>query len=86
MVFLMMLTVATADIGAYFAGKQLGRHPLALAISPSKTWEGFWGGMACVAALVFILVAATCPLPISILTSGSLARAGAADSGRLSGR
>ena len=38
-----------------FAGKQLGRHPLALAISPSKTWEGFWGGMACVAALVFIL-------------------------------
>lgn len=54
-VFLMMLTVATADIGAYFAGKQLGRHPLALAISPSKTWEGFWGGMACVAALVFIL-------------------------------
>ena len=55
MVFLMMLTVATADIGAYFAGKQLGRHALALAISPSKTWEGFWGGMVCVAALVFIV-------------------------------
>jgi phosphatidate cytidylyltransferase len=55
MVFLMMLTVATADIGAYFAGKQLGRHALALAISPSKTWEGFWGGMVCVAAWVFIV-------------------------------
>jgi phosphatidate cytidylyltransferase len=55
MVFLMMLTVAAADIGAYFAGKQLGRHALALAISPSKTWEGFWGGMVCVAALVFII-------------------------------
>ena len=39
MVFLMMLTVAAADIGAYFAGKQLGRHALASAISPSKTWE-----------------------------------------------
>ncbi len=85
MVFLMMLTVATADIGAYFAGKQLGRHPLALAISPSKTWEGFWGGMACVAALVFILVEQLA-LFLSPPRPRIASRAGAADGRRLSGR
>ncbi len=47
---LMVIVVASADIGAYFSGKSFGRHQLAPAVSPKKTWEGFWGGMlACVA-------------------------------------
>jgi phosphatidate cytidylyltransferase len=35
---------ALNDVGAYVAGRAIGRHPMAPAISPSKTWEGFAGG------------------------------------------
>lgn len=47
------------DTGAYFAGKNLGKKKLAPTISPNKTWEGFWGGLAtswvtaCLVNLVF---------------------------------
>ena len=51
----MIVVVAAADIGAYFVGKSFGKHKLAPAVSPAKTWEGFWGGELCV-ALVALLV------------------------------
>jgi phosphatidate cytidylyltransferase len=45
-----ILTVSS-DIGGYFAGITLGRHLMAPAISPKKTWEGFAGSVvACLVA------------------------------------
>ncbi len=51
-----MALVWLMDIGAYFAGRRFGRHKLAPAISPGKTWEGVAGGAA--ATIVGILVGA----------------------------
>ncbi len=55
-VLFLLLLIWVADIGAYFAGRRWGRHKLAPAISPGKTWEGVGG--AGVAALVFAMVGA----------------------------
>lgn len=41
-----ILTVYAADTGAFSVGRLIGRHRMAPAISPGKTWEGAAGGMA----------------------------------------
>jgi phosphatidate cytidylyltransferase len=40
-----VLITALSDIGAFFTGTSLGRHKMAPAISPAKSWEGFAGGL-----------------------------------------
>ena len=47
--------VWAADIAAYFVGRALGRHKLAPAISPGKTWEGAAGAVMGGLAYVFLL-------------------------------
>ena len=41
-----ILVVKSSDIGAYFTGHAIGRHKLIPWLSPGKTWEGFFGGVA----------------------------------------
>lgn len=52
--FGVMGLVWVADISAYFAGRAWGRHKLAPAISPGKTWEGVAGAIIGVAVYSII--------------------------------
>lgn len=45
--------VWAADIAAYFGGRAFGRRKLAPSISPGKSWEGAFSGMAGVLLLAF---------------------------------
>jgi len=49
------LVIMGSDTGAYYTGRALGRHKLAPAVSPGKTWEGAVGGM--VASLLMAVLA-----------------------------
>jgi phosphatidate cytidylyltransferase len=58
-----------ADSGAYFVGKNLGKHKLNPKISPGKTWEGLIGGVlfsVAFAALSTILFFPELPYKLSI--------------------
>ena len=48
---LMFVMIWLNDTGAYLVGSRIGRRRLFERLSPKKSWEGFWGGMAfCVIA------------------------------------
>ncbi|QPK78418.1 phosphatidate cytidylyltransferase [Corynebacterium lizhenjunii] len=40
-----MLCVVASDTGGYIAGVMFGSHPMAPAVSPKKSWEGFAGSV-----------------------------------------
>ena len=54
LVLWLVLLVIAADIGAYFAGRSLGRRKLAPRVSPGKTWEGALGGLLMVALVAWL--------------------------------
>jgi phosphatidate cytidylyltransferase len=52
--FAVLLAVWAGDIGAFFAGRLIGRHKLAPALSPGKTWEGFVFGTLATVFVTFV--------------------------------
>ncbi|NLG45616.1 phosphatidate cytidylyltransferase [Gordonia sp. (in: high G+C Gram-positive bacteria)] len=44
-VFTLVLVVVCSDVGGYAAGVLFGKHPMAPAISPKKSWEGLGGSL-----------------------------------------
>ncbi|MGZ4391736.1 MAG: phosphatidate cytidylyltransferase [Gaiellaceae bacterium] len=52
--FTILLAVWAGDIGAFFAGRLVGRHKLAPALSPGKTWEGFLFGTLATVFVAFV--------------------------------
>ncbi len=59
----LMAVAWVSDTAAYFAGKRFGRHKLAPAISPGKTWEGVYGALAAVTVYAIAWLAAGGPRP-----------------------
>lgn len=87
LMIILVIAVAAADIGAYFSGRRWGRHKLAPSVSPGKTWEGLWGGLAGVMLLTSVIIAVLprhlSHLPMETLLLIGLAVAGASVLGDL---
>jgi phosphatidate cytidylyltransferase len=66
-VVMILLVVKFTDIGAYFGGRTFGRHKLIPWLSPGKTWEGLFCGLAA-AALVGLACSLIWPHALSTLT------------------
>ncbi len=52
---IIIMTIAVADISAYFVGKKFGVTKLAKSISPGKTIEGMFGGFVSAVLFAFII-------------------------------
>ncbi len=68
----LVAVVQLSDVLQYVWGKTLGRHKIAPLVSPSKTWEGFVGGILSASAIGAALWSFT---PFSPLQSGLISLA-----------
>ncbi len=61
--YLLGAAVATVayDVGGYVVGSRLGKHKLAPAVSPNKTWEGLVGGSAAAFIVSIAIVSQVSP-------------------------
>lgn len=64
----LLAVVWVSDSAAYFAGRALGRHKLAPAISPGKTWEGVGAAFLAVLAYLTLLGLVAPPVLPPLLT------------------
>jgi phosphatidate cytidylyltransferase len=51
-----LFAVFAADTAAFFVGRAFGRHKLAPAISPGKSWEGLAAGILAAMAAAFLIL------------------------------
>lgn len=51
----LLIMIWSQDLGAYLIGSTLGKTKFFERISPKKTWEGFWGGVLCLAITSYII-------------------------------
>jgi phosphatidate cytidylyltransferase len=70
----LILVVQGSDFLQYVVGRLIGRHPLAPAVSPKKTWEGLLGGLLGATAVGWALSALT-PYSGSVAAGVALAAA-----------
>jgi phosphatidate cytidylyltransferase len=79
-IFTALLVVFADDTAAFFVGRLIGRHKLAPAISPGKTWEGFVAGTIVGIAVAFFALYDQdfLTIPESLALGAALALAGAA--------
>jgi phosphatidate cytidylyltransferase len=62
LVFLLLVATEFNDVAQYVWGKLFGRHKILPTVSPNKTWEGFLGGWASTAALIWLIGPIYAPL------------------------
>ncbi|WP_312933786.1 phosphatidate cytidylyltransferase [Pseudomonas sp.] len=74
LILVVMVLVWAADIGAYFSGRAFGKRKLAPQVSPGKSWEGVYGGLA-VSLLITLAVALYRDWSIASLLLGLLGAA-----------
>ncbi len=73
-IFFLLVVVIACDTGAFYAGRNFGRHKMHPSLSPGKTWEGSLGGFLAglLAAICWNLFSGRSPLDGGMLFLAAL--------------